>query len=123
MLIPQTGGDCPPSQGTRCRLDRRISDERVRESAPALRAHDKIRAACAAHRKTNCLTESTSEEEARTDEAVLFTEALEEARQKDLVHQDTSKAEGEFWGLPCSFKGKKHSSARLTVRQLQRYRR
>ncbi|KAL1406005.1 hypothetical protein Q8F55_007688 [Vanrija albida] len=51
-----------------------------------------IRAACAAHRKTNCLAE------------VLFREALAEARAKDAAFKASGKAEGVFWGLPSSFK-------------------
>ncbi|EIW72395.1 hypothetical protein TREMEDRAFT_26851 [Tremella mesenterica DSM 1558] len=51
-----------------------------------------IRAACAAHRKTNCLTE------------VLFTEALDEAQQKDKELASGVQPDGPFWGLPSSFK-------------------
>ncbi|WVR06063.1 hypothetical protein IAU60_003091 [Kwoniella sp. DSM 27419] len=51
-----------------------------------------IRSACAAHRKTNCLTE------------VLFVEALAQARALDRDFQASGKADGVFWGLPCSFK-------------------
>ncbi|WOO83522.1 Fatty acid amide hydrolase 1 [Vanrija pseudolonga] len=51
-----------------------------------------IRAACAAHRKTNCLTE------------VLFREALADARAQDAAFKASGKAEGAFWGLPSSFK-------------------
>ncbi|XAO27235.1 hypothetical protein I312_106077 [Cryptococcus bacillisporus CA1280] len=51
-----------------------------------------IRAACAAQRKTNCLTE------------VLFREALDEAKRLDKEFFETGKAEGDFWGLPSSFK-------------------
>ncbi|WVW82528.1 hypothetical protein I302_104539 [Kwoniella bestiolae CBS 10118] len=51
-----------------------------------------IRAACAAHRKTNCLTE------------VVFREALEKARRLDKEYAATGIAEGVFWGLPSSFK-------------------
>ncbi|OWZ71401.1 hypothetical protein AYX14_03160 [Cryptococcus neoformans] len=51
-----------------------------------------IRAACAAQRKTNCLTE------------VLFREALDEAKRLDKEFFETGKAEGAFWGLPSSFK-------------------
>ncbi|WWD17676.1 hypothetical protein CI109_102117 [Kwoniella shandongensis] len=51
-----------------------------------------IRSACAAHRKTNCLTE------------ILFAEALEEARKLDKDYAATGIADGPFWGLPSSFK-------------------
>ncbi|KAL7419251.1 hypothetical protein Q5752_006088 [Cryptotrichosporon argae] len=51
-----------------------------------------IRAACAAHRKTNCLTE------------ILFDQALADARQKDAERQRTGRADGAFWGVPSSFK-------------------
>ncbi|ODN90188.1 amidase [Cryptococcus wingfieldii CBS 7118] len=51
-----------------------------------------IRAACAAHRKTNCLTE------------VLFKEALEQAKSHDREYATFGKAHGAFWGLPSSFK-------------------
>ncbi|OCF37665.1 amidase [Kwoniella heveanensis BCC8398] len=52
-----------------------------------------IRSACAAQRRTNCLTE-----------IVLFREALAEARRLDKEFAASGKAEGEFWGLPSSFK-------------------
>nr|XP_018999641.1 amidase [Kwoniella mangroviensis CBS 8507]OCF63102.1 amidase [Kwoniella mangroviensis CBS 8507] len=51
-----------------------------------------IRSACAAHRKTNCLTE------------ILFKEASDNARSMDKEYAATGIAEGVFWGLPSSFK-------------------
>ncbi|WWC58801.1 uncharacterized protein I303_101345 [Kwoniella dejecticola CBS 10117] len=51
-----------------------------------------IRSACAAHRKTNCLTE------------VVFEDALRRAREMDKDFAATGTAEGDFWGLPSSFK-------------------
>ncbi|ORY29336.1 amidase signature domain-containing protein [Naematelia encephala] len=51
-----------------------------------------IRSACAVHRKTNALTE------------VLFREALGTARAMDQAYANGEAAEGEFWGLPSSFK-------------------
>ncbi|WVQ83646.1 hypothetical protein IAT38_005788 [Cryptococcus sp. DSM 104549] len=51
-----------------------------------------IRAACAAQRRSNCLTE------------IVFKEALEEAKRLDMEFSETGKAEGDFWGLPSSFK-------------------
>ncbi|WVQ77023.1 hypothetical protein IAR50_006702 [Cryptococcus sp. DSM 104548] len=51
-----------------------------------------IRAACTAHRKTNCLTE------------ILFKEALEQAKSYDREYATFGKAHGAFWGLPSSFK-------------------
>ncbi|BEI88930.1 uncharacterized protein CcaverHIS019_0202920 [Cutaneotrichosporon cavernicola] len=51
-----------------------------------------IRSACAAHRKTNCLTE------------VMFHKGLEEARAKDAARAAGEEPKGAFWGLPSSFK-------------------
>nr|XP_019015143.1 amidase [Kwoniella pini CBS 10737]OCF53924.1 amidase [Kwoniella pini CBS 10737] len=51
-----------------------------------------IRSACAAHRKTNCLTE------------ILFEDALKRAKELDKQYATTGMAEGDFWGLPSSFK-------------------
>ncbi|RSH87525.1 uncharacterized protein EHS24_000033 [Apiotrichum porosum] len=50
------------------------------------------RAACAAHRKTNCLTE------------IVFAEAMADAKAKDAAYAAGGAAEGLFWGLPGSFK-------------------
>ncbi|ORX37379.1 putative Acetamidase [Kockovaella imperatae] len=52
-----------------------------------------IRTACDAHRKTNCLTE------------VMFHEALEAAKLKDKeLDVSPDNIQGDFWGLPSSFK-------------------
>ncbi|WRT64349.1 uncharacterized protein IL334_001281 [Kwoniella shivajii] len=51
-----------------------------------------IRAACAAQRKTNCLTE------------IMFEQALQKAKIMDKEYAATGIAEGDFWGLPSSFK-------------------
>jgi hypothetical protein len=37
--------------------------------------------------------------------AVLFKEALADAKAKDAAVAAGEKPEGEFFGLPCSFKG------------------
>jgi hypothetical protein len=37
---------------------------------------------------------------------VLFREAVSRARELDKEFEATGKAEGDFWGLPSSFKGK-----------------